>query len=105
MFGQRLSDIRKDNGDRQEDLAEKLCVSKHTVSSWEQGKSMPPTETVKRICEIYDVSADFLLGIIDWDAAYEACRRQSDFTPEEQVKIKEYEQFLVSLRNKKASKE
>ena len=105
MFGERLSDIRKDNGDRQEDLAEKLCVSKHTVSSWEQGKTMPPTETVKRICEIYDVSSDYILGIIEWDSAYEAIRRQNDFTPEERAKIKEYEQFLIFQRSSKASKE
>ena len=104
MFGERLSEIRKDNGDRQEDLAEKLCVSKHTVSSWEQGKTMPPAETIKRICELYDISSDYLLGLIPWDIAYEYTRRQSDFTEEERAKIKEYEQFIIFQRQNKASR-
>lgn len=101
MLGQRLAEIRKDNDDRQEDLAKKLSVSKFTVSSWEQGKSCPPVDVVIRICNLYDVSADYLLGLIDWDISYEATRRQEEFTPEEYALIRNFEDFIRFQRNSK----
>lgn len=108
MFGERLAEIRKDNKLRQEDLAEKLNVSKFTVSSWEQGKSMPTLDMLVNICELLDISADYLVGLIHYDPAYEYTRRQAEFTKEELQKIREYEQFLVYQRERskrKSSKE
>lgn len=108
MFGERLAEIRKDNKLRQEDLAEKLNVSKFTVSSWEQGKSMPTLDMLVNICELLDISADYLVGLIPWDPGYEYNRRKADFTPDEFEKIREYEQFLVYQRERskrKSSKE
>ena len=63
MIGERLQDIRKDNQDTQRMLAEKLKVSIATVQSWEQEKSAPNHDMLVAICRLYQVSADYLLGI------------------------------------------
>ena len=62
MIGERLAEIRKDHGDTQQTLADKLQVSKFTVSNWEQEKSEPDHEMLIQICKLYFVSADYLLG-------------------------------------------
>ena len=107
MFDERLAEIRKDNKLRQEDLAVKLNVSKHTVSSWEQGKTTPTLDMLVKISELLDISTDYLLGLIPLDIGYEYNRRKSDFTPEELQKIREYEQVLLFQRQqkRKSSKE
>ena len=63
MIGERLQEIRKDNGDTQQDLANKLHASLYAVRCWEQGKSDPSHDTLAAICRLYDVSADYLLGL------------------------------------------
>ena len=67
MIGERLADIRKDHGDTQQALAEKLGVSKYSIQAWEQEKGNPSIETFQQLCELYNVSADFLLGLSDMD--------------------------------------
>ena len=67
MIGELLAEIRRDHGDTQQALADRLHVSRYTVSSWEQGKTDPDHETLVQICRIYRCSADYLLGITDVD--------------------------------------
>lgn len=43
-------------------LAKKLGITKATISMYKHGKAVPSLETFSQICEILDVSADFLLG-------------------------------------------
>lgn len=62
MIGERLQEIRKDNGDTQQDLANKLHASLYAVRCWEQGKSDPSHDTLAAICRLYDVSADLSAG-------------------------------------------
>ena len=101
MLGQRLSEVRKDNHDTQEKLAEKLHVSKYTISSWEQDRSCPPVHVLKKICELYDVSADYLLGLVDYDPGYEHNRRHMRFSAEECSLLHDYEQFILFRRKNK----
>lgn len=99
MIGERLSDVRKDYGDTQEALAEKLAVSLATVRSWEQEKSSPSHEMLVKICRMYSVTADYLLGLTDNDPLIQA-RTRSEFSEAEQALIKDFEDFL-SWRHKK----
>lgn len=62
-FGERLKAARKSKRLTQLDLANRLSVSKGTVSSYEQNLSHPSLETFTKICAILDISADFLLGM------------------------------------------
>ena len=94
MIGQRLQEIRKDNGDTQQDLANKLHASLYAVRCWEQGKSDPSHDTLAAICRLYDVSADYLLGLSDEDPRC-AQRRQSRLTPENAAMLKRFEAFLL----------
>lgn len=94
MIGERLQEIRKDNGDTQQDLANKLHASLYAVRCWEQGKSDPGHDTLAAICRLYDVSADYLLGLSDEDPRC-AQRRQSRLTPENATLLKRFEAFLL----------
>lgn len=58
-----ISELRKKHGLSQEQLAAKLFVTRQAVSRWENGDTMPGIETIKLICEEFDVSLSELLGI------------------------------------------
>lgn len=62
MFGERLKMIRKQAGLSQKSLASRLHVSQQSVWKWERSESSPNPETLARIAEIFDISADYLLG-------------------------------------------
>lgn len=93
MIGERLAEIRKDHGDTQRDLAEKMNVVVHTVSSWEQEKSEPNHEMLVKICRLYGVSADYLLGMSDVDPTF-IRRRAETLSREDQNILKQVEDFL-----------
>ncbi|WPK10680.1 helix-turn-helix transcriptional regulator [Lysinibacillus louembei] len=57
----KIKKIRVENKLTQEQLAEKLQVSRSTISSWETGRSYPDLEMVIVICDCFNVSLDFLL--------------------------------------------
>lgn len=61
----RLKEIRAELKLSQEKFGQKLLVSQDTVSLWETGKSLPSVETIILICEKYEISADYLLGLED----------------------------------------
>ena len=60
-IGQKISACRKKRGMSQEDLAERIGVSRQAVSRWETGESVPDVEKIKALCRIFEVSADYLL--------------------------------------------
>ncbi len=62
MFSETLYALRKQHGLSQEALAEKLNVSRQSVSKWENGSSMPETEKLIAISELFGVSLDLLIG-------------------------------------------
>ena len=100
MIGERLQESRKDHNDTQQSLAAKLHVTLFAVRCWEQNKSDPNHDTLVAICKLYDVSADYLLGITDIDPAY-ARRRRNRLTPEHQATLRRFEAFLLSEQQSK----
>ena len=98
MIGELLAEVRKDHGDTQKDLAQKLHVTVSTVRSWEQERSAPSHETLVSICRMYRVSADYLLGLSATDPAYVQRHRQAHFTGEEQEQLREFARFLLWKR-------
>jgi len=58
---ERLTELRKKAGLSQEDLSEKLNISRQAVSKWERGESTPDIDNLTRIGEIYGVSMDYLI--------------------------------------------
>lgn len=98
MIGERLADVRKDHGDTQADLADRLKVSLSSIRSWEQEKSSPPHELLVSICKIYEVSSDYLLGLSDVDPAYVQRRRLESFSSEELEELNNFENYLLWRR-------
>ncbi len=61
-LSENLKKIRKDNNLSQEDLAEKLGVSRQSVSKWEQGLAYPEMDKVLEICKLFNLNIDDLLN-------------------------------------------
>lgn len=62
-IGEKLLDLRKSKHLSQEEVADKLNVSRQTVSKWETNQSMPDFDKIAPLCELYGISADELLMI------------------------------------------
>ena len=60
-LAEKLKDARKNAALSQEQLAEKLCVSRAAVAKWESGKGLPDIENLKAISKLLDVSIDYLV--------------------------------------------
>lgn len=54
--------LRKAQGWSQEDLAEKLDVSRQAVSRWENGTAQPDAQNLLLISKLFDVTTDYLLN-------------------------------------------
>ncbi len=61
----KLYALRKTNGFSQEQLAEKLGVSRQAVSKWEAGTSVPELSKLRELAKLYHVSLDTLLGLAE----------------------------------------
>lgn len=59
---ENLKRIRKENNLSQEQLAEKLGVSRQAVSKWESGQSYPEMDKVLNICKLFNYNIDELLN-------------------------------------------
>ena len=57
-----LLKLRNKAGLSQEELAEKVYVTRQAVSRWETGETLPNTETLKQLSKFYNVSINTLLG-------------------------------------------
>lgn len=63
MLGQRINELRVAMGWNQVQLAEKLNISKQTVSNWENENIQPSIEMLVRLARLFSVSTDYLLGL------------------------------------------
>ncbi|MCO4629505.1 transcriptional regulator [Streptococcus infantarius subsp. infantarius] len=62
----RLAELRKEKNVSQEELAEKLYVSRQTISNWERGKTYPDINSLLLMANYFDVSLDHLIkGDVD----------------------------------------
>ena len=70
MLHDNIKRLRQQKGMTQELLAERLHIVRQTVSKWEKGLSVPDSEMLVRLSEVFEVSVSELLGEV------------SDFVPE-----------------------
>lgn len=61
-LSEKLLSLRKEKGLSQEELAEKLEISRQSISKWERGESSPDTNNLIKLAKIYDVSLDELIN-------------------------------------------
>jgi len=60
--GKRLKQLREKRGLKQTQLADIMNVSNRTISVYEKGTVVPPTENLERLATFFDVTTDYLLG-------------------------------------------
>lgn len=60
-LGEKIQDLRRKSGMSQDDLAEKLDISRQAVSKWERDEAVPETDKIIRIAQEFHVSTDYLL--------------------------------------------
>ncbi len=73
-LGKKLRSARKSAGLTQEQLSEKLLVSRQAITKWEAGKGMPDIENLKQLSKLLNISIDYLLDggeVIDLSAMRE----------------------------------
>ena len=101
MEGERLSELRKDNGLTQRDLAEILGVSENSISLYERNINTPDDELKIKIANYFNVSLDYLLGATDKQIPL--TRNETQFIYAENLPsnaYKEMKTFLDYLQNK-----
>lgn len=78
-IGDRLAGLRKAHGYSQEELADKIGVSRQAVSKWERTESSPDTDNLIALANLYGVSLDELVGInADVDTSYASEKKTDD---------------------------
>lgn len=65
MLHQRLAGIRKSNGLTQQELADKLNISRATYAQYEIGRREPDFETLQKLADFFSTTTDYLLGRTD----------------------------------------
>ena len=60
-LGERLFELRKEKNMTQDEVAEKLNVTRQTVSKWETNQSTPDFDKIVPLCELYGISPNELL--------------------------------------------
>jgi len=65
IFTERFNEALKETTLSQKELADRIGISKQCISDFKSGKSFPSIHTLKLICEILEISADYLLGLTD----------------------------------------
>ncbi len=62
MLQENLKNLRKQKGYSQEELASRLGVVRQTISKWEKGQSVPDSEMLMKLADVFEVTVSQLLG-------------------------------------------
>ena len=87
ILADKIIENRKKNGWSQEELAEKLGVSRQSVSKWEGAQAIPDMKKIVQLAELFGVTTDYLLKD-EIEEAASATPEYTDFAQEEDVPIK-----------------
>lgn len=69
-FNERLRELRLSRGYSQQELADMLDVTKQTISQYERGVRRPGQEDLIALCDVFNVTSDYLLGREDVTMRY-----------------------------------
>ena len=97
-FNENLKVARERKGLSQKDISESIGVAKSTYSLYESGNREPNVQTIKKIADTLNVSADELLGIDDEPHTIAAHFDGDEYTEAELDKIKEFAAFVKASR-------
>ena len=97
-FNENLKNARERKGISQKDVAEKIGVAKSTYSLYESGNREPNVQTIKKIADVLNVSADDLLGLNEEPLTIAAHFDGDEYTEEELDEIKAFAEFVKAKR-------
>ena len=63
---ERIKELREEKGLTQAQLGKELMLNQNTISDYENGKLEPSVQTIIKLCDIFDITADYLLGRKDF---------------------------------------
>ena len=63
MIADRIKSLREQKGLTQAELAKRLMITRSSVNAWEMGISVPSTQYIIELANIFTVSTDYLLGV------------------------------------------
>lgn len=99
LFHENLRKIRLQKGLSQKDVAEQIGVAKSTYSLYESGNREPNVQTIKKIADVLNTSADTLLGIDDYNSSTLAAHFDGEYyTADELEEIKRFAEFVKNKR-------
>lgn len=94
ILGDKIAILRKQSGWSQEELAQKLEISRQSVSKWESGASIPDLEKIVKLSGLFGVSTDYLLK----DEIEEISYTETDEAPAEfrirEISLQEANDFM-----------
>lgn len=88
-LSEKIVELRKANGLSQEDLAERLDVSRQAISRWEQNAATPDAGNVLRLSKLFGVTTDYLLN--------DDYQSDNDLPKVREVKTDGFRQILIAL--------
>ncbi len=100
ILSEKIITLRKRNGWSQEELAEKLDVSRQAVSKWESAASLPDLDKILRLSQVFEVSTDYLLK----DDREDPSQRPAEYvetyqgTPLRKVSLEEANSYMETVR-------
>lgn len=97
-FNDNLRIARERRGFSQKEMAEKIGVAKSTYSLYESGNREPNVQTIKKIADILNVSADELLGIEEIPLTLAAHFEGEEYTEAEMDEIRKFAEFVKAKR-------
>ena len=100
-LGEQIRRLREEKGLSQEVLAEKLDVSRQTVSNWENDRATPDAYKLKQLCEILGISANGILEMEERDfiageEKSELSKEDSDFVEQKNDKRQVWRILLIA---------
>lgn len=101
-LGEKIWRLREEKGLSQEVLAEKLDVSRQTVSNWENDRATPDAYKLKQLCEVLGFSADGILEMEERDSMAveeksKLPKEDSDFVGQKNDKRQAWRILLISV--------
>ena len=97
ILADKITEERKRNGWSQEELAEKLGISRQAVSKWESAGSIPDLQRIIQLSELFGVSTDYLLKD-EMDSSSYISTEVTEAEPVYRVSIEEANLFLDTKR-------
>ena len=96
-FAEKMIELRKQQNLSQQDLADRLGVSRQAISRWETGAVQPLADSVKSLAQVFQVSTDYLLND-DLDTPTPPPTAQPTPTPQEEpTPTRKHRKWLLAL--------